>query len=503
VQIVNVVFVLVSIWLSLYSANALVISVLFLLRRRSKGEPTSAEPPVGMDWPEVTVQLPVYNEPHVIRRLIDSIAQLDYPREKLIIQVLDDSSDETISIATEAVDYWSARGVRIHHFRREDRSEYKAGNLRFGMTKSSSEFIAIFDADFIAPPDWLKRTLMPFFGPGGDRVGMVQTRWLHHNETQSALTKAQALLLDMDFGVDKLVRSDHGMIFRFNGAGGIWRRRCIEEVGGWSGDVLSEDADLSYRAQLAGWTFRYLKDVTVSAELPTTMSAFTTQQSRWASGSMQVFRKLFGRILRSRLSPWKKLQAFITMTNFFIYPLIILMVLLALPIAWVNNYELIRIPMLGVGIASLGAPLLIILSEWNLAPGTSWWKRIAWLPFFIMLWTGIAVSLTQAVLIGLLNFRSSFNRTPKTGMEHSGQPHVRLPHYSVRINFATLLELALGFYAMLVVAVNVHFQNGMGALIQVVYALGFSWVAMGTIWEAISHGLQKLRRRAAAPVRSK
>lgn len=485
VELITLAFVVVSIWLSFYTANALFISIIFLynrLIRKKVGRPTDVR--IGV-WPEVTIQLPVYNEPHVIRRLIDSIARLDYPSDRLLIQVLDDSTDETTSYAIERVEYWRSRGINISHYRRDDRSEYKAGNLKFGLSKAKGEFIAIFDADFIAPSDWLKRSLTPFYEKDGERVGLVQTRWIHLNESHSPLTRAQALLMDGDFGLDKQVRSDQGLFLRFNGAAGIWRRRCIEEVGGWNGDVLSEDLDLSYRAQLAGWRFKYLISVGALAELPTTMSAFRIQQARWASGSMQVFRKLFFPIIMSRFSLWKKWQALIHLTSYLIYPLIVAMVLLSLPLALGNTMELIQLPMIGMGIASLGVPIFLALGEWNLYPRQAWWKRFAWFPLLSLLWTGIAVCLTQSVIIGLLNVHSPFHRTPKAGVQGNQQNPIKGHRFSLKLNLNILCEIILCLYALLVVVIDIHYRNWMGAAILGLYAIGFAWVALATLWEML------------------
>jgi cellulose synthase/poly-beta-1,6-N-acetylglucosamine synthase-like glycosyltransferase len=492
VEILTLAFFAVSIWLSFYTANALFISIIFLYNRFS-GKTKSGRRDMRIDsWPDVTVQLPVYNEPHVIRRLIDSVANLDYPAERLTIQVLDDSTDETTSIAAERVGYWQSRGIRMFHYRRNDRSEYKAGNLKFGMSKTESEFIAIFDADFVVPTDWLKCALTPFFEPDGQRVGLVQTRWIHLNESHSPLTRAQALLMDGDFGVDKQVRSDQGLFLRFNGAAGIWRRRCIEETGGWNGEVLSEDLDLSYRAQLAGWRFKYVMSVGAMAELPVTMSAFRIQQARWACGSMQVFRRVFSQIVFARISLWKKWQALIHLTGYLIYPLIILMVLLSLPLAFGDTMKQLQIPMLIVGVAGVGAPIFFALGEWNLYPQQAWWKRFAWFPFLSMLWIGIAVSLTQSVVVGLLNVRSPFHRTPKTGAQDNGARPVKSHRRYVKVNVNTLLEIVFCLYALLVVVIDIQYGNWMGAAILGLYAIGFAWVASAGIWESLSPVLHRL-----------
>ena len=296
-------------------------------RRWPPVAPAADAPEVAL--PHVTVQLPVYNERRVVERLIDAAAALDWPRERLEVQVLDDSSDETSALAAAAVARACAAGVDAVHLRRGSREGYKAGALAAGLAVARGEFIAIFDADFVPPPCTLRR-LMPRFADAG--VGMVQARWGHLNRGRSLLTAAQATLLDAHFLLEHAVRAGRGLFFNFNGTAGIWRRTCIEDAGGWSHATLTEDLDLSYRAQLAGWRFAYAPDVVVPAELPSDMAAFKSQQRRWARGSIQTARRVLPGLWRRDLPLAVKLEAFFHLTANAAYPLLLALGLLLLPV---------------------------------------------------------------------------------------------------------------------------------------------------------------------------
>jgi cellulose synthase/poly-beta-1,6-N-acetylglucosamine synthase-like glycosyltransferase len=491
VEILGWTFFVISMWLMVYGANALLLTLIFLFRRltRTDGDPPSSA--AVRSWPEVTIQLPVYNEPTVVRRLIDSAARMDYPAEKLTIQVLDDSTDDTTRLALEQVDYWKSRGRKISLIHRLVRTEYKAGALKNGMEKERSEFQAVFDADFVPAAGWLKRALQPFLQAGGESIGMVQTRWSHLNEAQSPLTRAQALLLDGHFGIEQRVRSTEGLFFGFNGTAGIWRRRCIEDGGGWRGDTLSEDLDLSYRAQLKGWKFVYLPRVTAPAELPTTMSAFKIQQFRWAKGAMQAVRMDVPRILQAPIGLWRKVQGVLHISGFFVHPLIVLMVLLSLPLAFAGPQALHDVPMAWLSIGALGAPAIFTAAEWSLYPKQGWWKRTLWLPVLIMLGTGVAVSNSKAVISGLLNIRSPFQRTPKQGVPDAKNRRPANPQERVRVDLITWLEIALAAYSLCTAVVDIHFGYWINAVYLLIYAAGFAWVGLATVLEAFSPWLPK------------
>ena len=280
--------------LALYGVHRLVLVVLYA-RHRRRGAP---RPPAPEEWPRVTVQLPLYNELYVARRLIDAVCRLDYPRDRLEIQVLDDSTDETAEIVRAEVARRRAAGFAIHHLRRAERTGFKAGALAAGLERTGGELIAVFDADFVPGPEFLKAAVPYFADP---RVGMVQGRWEHLNRDYSLLTRVQALLLDGHFVIEHAARNRAGCFFNFNGTAGVWRRAAIAAAGGWRHDTLTEDLDLSYRAQLAGWRFVYLPDLSVPAELPVDVGGFKSQQYRWAKGSIQTARKLLGRVLAAPL----------------------------------------------------------------------------------------------------------------------------------------------------------------------------------------------------------
>jgi cellulose synthase/poly-beta-1,6-N-acetylglucosamine synthase-like glycosyltransferase len=477
-------FLFVTIVLTIYGVNALVFTLYFFYKRFTSKTPDTRAEPTRSAWPEVTIQLPIYNERASVRRVIDSAACMDYPLDRLAIQVLDDSTDDTTDLARERVKYWKAQGRKISLVRRPDRSEYKAGNLKHGMALDHSEFLAVFDADFHPAPSWLKRTLEPFFGEDGEKIGMVQTRWLHANEYESPLTRVQAMLLDGHFGIEKCVRSDAGWFSSFNGSAGIWRRRCIESSGGWRGETLSEDLDLSFRAQLNGWTFRYLPRVCAAAELPTTISAFKIQQFRWAKGCMQAMVLHAPRILRAPVSPWKKIQGLIQISGFIIHALMVFLVLLSLPLALAGSPMLSGLPMAILGFGAAGAPLMIAAGVWNLHPERGWWKRLFWMPMLVLLATGVAVSNCKAVITGLLNIRSPFQRTPKPSDAPPRNAPPREMRKTIQLDSIVWWELGLAAYALATVVIDLRHGNLANAVYFLVYSAGFAWVGLSTLLEA-------------------
>jgi cellulose synthase/poly-beta-1,6-N-acetylglucosamine synthase-like glycosyltransferase len=318
----------------------------------------------------------------------------------------------------------------------------------------------------------------------------VQTRWTHANEAQSPLTRAESIMLDGTFGIEHPVRSDEGLFFNFNGTAGIWRRRCIEEAGGWSGGTLSEDLDLSYRAQLKGWTFRYLVDVAAPAELPTTVSAYKIQQYRWAKGSMQVVRVQAPRVLGAPIGPWKKAHGILHMSGFIVHLMMVLIVLLSLPLALAGTQALQGIPIAWLGIGAVGGPFIIGAAAWALYPKQGWWKRIAWMPVSLMLGTGVAVSNSIAVVSGLLNLSSPFHRTPKPS-DDDGGPHRRPLRLRILEDMTTWLELGLAVYTVLAVVLNIEMGMWAQAFYLSIFAAGFSWVALATRVEGIYAWLKR------------
>ena len=380
--------------------------------RRRAPEPPPAQAPA--DWPPVTVQIPLYNERVVAVRLIEAAARLSYPLDRLQIQVLDDSTDETTGLAAAAIRRHRARGVDISLLRRREREGYKAGALATGLRCATGEFIAVLDADFVPWPDFLERTVPRFADP---QVGMVQARWTHLNRDQSLLTSAQAVMLDAHFFVEHLMRMQSGLYFNFNGTAGVWRKQCIEESGGWSHDTLTEDLDLSYRAQLAGWRFVFDASTDVPAELPANMAAVKAQQHRWAKGSIQTARKLLPRILASRLPLRVKLESLVHLTSNAAYPLLLGLTLALLPVlparaaASPGLLDWIQ----GAALACGLGPVVLFLAVGQRVAGLRGWRVVRDVSAALVLLSGLAVNNTRAVLEGLGPQLGQWERTPKTG----------------------------------------------------------------------------------------
>ncbi|UCF19931.1 MAG: glycosyltransferase family 2 protein [Gemmatimonadota bacterium] len=431
-------------------------------------------------WPLVTVQLPVYNERFVIERLIDATCRLDYPRDLLEIQVLDDSDDETVELAGRLVRQHAARGVRIEHLRRPGRSGYKAGALAHGLRRARGEFVLILDADFLPQPDLLRRLLPPF---EDQRVGMVQARWGHLNAERTWLTRAQALLLDGQFMIEHIARSTAGLFFNFNGTAGIWRVSCLRDAGGWQADTLTEDLDLSYRAQMRGWRLAYLPEVIVSGELPQSVRAFKNQQARWSQGAVQAARKLLPTLLRGDWPLRVKLAAAAHLSGHLAAPLTLALTLLVFPAVVVRlrgGQPWSLLVDLFLFIALMG-PLNRYYVETLRARGQRIWPAILlYLPLVMGLGVGISVSNTRSVAAGLVRRGpAEFVRTPKRGAAPRG--------YRARPGWgATVVELALSAYAAL--AVLYALAHGLFATLPflLLFLCGFSAVAAGSLAEARS-----------------
>jgi cellulose synthase/poly-beta-1,6-N-acetylglucosamine synthase-like glycosyltransferase len=400
--------------------------------------------------PRVTVQLPLFNEMNVVERLIGAVARLDYPRDRLQIQVLDDSTDETTLIARRCVEHWRSEGLDIQHVHRTNRDGFKAGALENGLGSATGEFVAVFDADFVPPPDFVRRTVSFFTDP---EVGMVQVRWEHLNRTASALTQVQSILLDGHFVIEHTARNRSGRFFNFNGTAGIWRRETIADAGGWQHDTLTEDLDLSYRAQLAGWKFVFLPEVAAPAEIPADVSAFKAQQHRWAKGSIQTAMKLLPRIFRSDL-PWAvKKEAFFHLTANFAYllmiPLAILMpitVVVRVSQGWV---EVLLLDLPFFAAATLSVCVFYVASQREIQATP--WQRVKYLPFLMALGIGMAVNQSRAVLEALLGHQTGFTRTPKSGGAGKAAAAPRARRYRVAVSLQPFLELTLAAYFTLAV----------------------------------------------------
>jgi cellulose synthase/poly-beta-1,6-N-acetylglucosamine synthase-like glycosyltransferase len=394
--------------------------------------------------PVVTIQLPLYNEMYVADRLIEAVCAIEYPPDRLEIQVLDDSTDETRSIADLAVRRFAAQGYDIKYIHRTNRVGFKAGALEAGLKTARGEFIAIFDADFIPPVEFLTR-LMPYFA--GEKIGMVQARWGHINQDYSLLTKIQSILLDGHFVLEHGGRNRAGRFFNFNGTAGIWRRRAIDDAGGWQHDTLTEDLDLSYRAQLRGWQFVFVSDLIAPAEVPVEMNAFKSQQHRWAKGSIQTCRKLLPQILRAKVPLSVKAEAFFHLTANFNYPLMVVLSVLMFP-AMVIRYNMGWYEMMLIDVPLFFAATFSVCNFYMVCQREihdDWLTRVKYLPFLMSIGIGLSINNTRAVFEALLNKQSDFARTPKYRIEGAADEWIgKKYHQSVAVQ--PLIELALGLY---------------------------------------------------------
>src|SRR5262245_52775069 len=398
--------------LAIYGIHRYHLVYLYLKNKHKVAKPKAQ----FTNLPKVTVQLPIYNEMYVVERLVEAVCRLKYPSELFEIQVLDDSTDGTAEIAAECVARHKAQGFNIHHIHRDNRQGFKAGALENGLRLATGEFVAIFDADFIPNPDFLEDVIHYFTDA---QVGMIQVRWGHINREYSLLTQVESVVLDGHFMIEHGGRHLSGRFFNFNGTAGIWRRQSIETAGGWEHDTLTEDTDLSYRAQMLGWKFLYLPHIVCPAELPVEMNSFKTQQSRWAKGLIQTAIKLLPRIMRSNL-PWKiKVEAFFHLTANISYPLMIALCILLLPAMIVRFNQgwfqmlYIDLPLWLASTASVS--MFYLVSQRELYP--DWRTRLRYLPVLMSVGIGLSVSNSKAVLEALLGIKSSFKRTPKYRIE--------------------------------------------------------------------------------------
>ena len=395
-------------------------------------------------WPKVTIQLPLFNEMYVCERLIDAVCAIEYPRELYEVQVLDDSTDETVAIAQRAVESWRAKGLDIVYLHRENREGFKAGALQAGLATAKGEFVAVFDADFVPDKDFLRKTIHYFSDP---KVGMVQVRWEHLNREFSLLTHAQAVFLDGHFVIEHTARNRSGRFFNFNGTAGIWRRQAIFDGGGWQHDTLTEDLDLSYRTQLAGWKFVYLPEVVSPAEVPVEMNAFKSQQARWAKGSIQTAKKLLPRIFRSDLPFPIKLEAFFHLTANVCYPLMVVLSFL-MPLSMVIRfrhgwYEVLFLDLPFFVAATMSVSSFYMASQKEI--GAPFVERVKYLPFIMALGIGMCLSQSKAVMEGFIGHQSEFTRTPKHGVR-GRETSWSLKRYRGLKSTLPLLEIAFGLY---------------------------------------------------------
>jgi cellulose synthase/poly-beta-1,6-N-acetylglucosamine synthase-like glycosyltransferase len=419
-------------------------------------------PPPVTTWPRVTIQLPIFNERYVIERLVEAVSRFDYPAELLDVQVLDDSTDETQPVARGCVERHAAQGMRITYIHRTNREGYKAGALENGLKTAQGEFVAIFDADFIPEHDFLRRTIPYFLNPdGGDKIGMVQARWTYLNRDYSLLTQVETILLDGHFVVEHGARSRRGTFFNFNGTAGVWRRQAIEDAGGWEHDTLTEDTDLSYRAQLYGWKFLYLPDIECASELPVDMNGFKAQQARWAKGLMQTAKKILPRVLKSN-APWHvKAEAFFHLTANISYPLMVLLSTMLLPAMIVRFYQgwfqmlVIDLPLFLASTCSISSFYLVAQKE--LRPG-SWWRTFLYMPFVMATGIGISVRNAQAVIEAIVGKKSEFARTAKFKIESKKDSFVK-KSYRNKAGWMPYAEVLLGIYFAFTVVYAITNEN--------------------------------------------
>jgi len=449
------------------------------------------------EWPKVTIQLPIFNERYVIERLVESVARFDYPRELIQIQVLDDSTDETQDVALACVERHQALGVPISYHHRTNREGFKAGALTEGMKTATGEFVAIFDADFLPPPDFLRRTLPYFLAPSAltsdaSRVGMVQARWTYLNSHYSALTEIETILLDGHFIIEHGARSRRGTFFNFNGTAGVWRRMAIEDAGGWEHETLTEDTDLSYRAQLRGWKFLYLPEVECVSELPVEMNAFKSQQARWAKGLIQVAKKILPRVFHSN-QPWHvKAEAFFHLTANISYPLMIVLSTMLLPAMIVRFYQgwfqmlVIDLPLFLASTFSISS--FYLAAQRTIRPKT--WKRtILYLPFVMAVGIGLAPRNALAVIEALFGKPSEFVRTPKYRIEGQKDNWAKKA-YRKPSGWLPYIEITLGIYFAATVLYAIQNEN----YATVPFLLLFVWGYLYTGLMSLGQGyLQRLR----------
>jgi len=434
------------------------------------------------ELPTVLIQLPMYNEQYVIDRLIAAVCAMQYPKDKLEIQVLDDSTDESQLVAKEIVDRYAALGNPIVYIHRTNRHGFKAGALDEGLKVSSAEFVAIFDADFVPPEDWIMKVIHHFAEPD---VGMVQTRWGHLNRDYSLLTKVEAILLDAHFVIEHGSRVRTGEFFNFNGTAGMWRKKAIEDGGGWQHDTLTEDTDLSYRSQMAGWRFKYLPEVECPSELPIEMTAFKTQQARWAKGLIQVSIKLLPQIFSSKMSRKRKIESVYHLTANIAYPLMVIMTALLVPSMVCRFYQgwfqmlIIDVPLFGA--STLSIAVFYALSQRELFPKT-WKSSLLYLPMLMAIGIGLTVTNSKAVMEALFGVQSAFVRTPKFAVAKKGEKS-KANKYRKRLKLAPYVEILLGTWFMAAIIYTFMNHNYFTAPFLILFVAGFWYTGFMSIFQ--------------------
>ncbi len=447
-------------------------------------------------WPLLTVQLPVYNEQYVVERLIDAMAALDYPKDRLEIQLLDDSTDETVDLIASKVAYYQSAGLDMQHIRRPDRKGYKAGALAYGLTLAKGEFIAIFDADFLPETNFLKRTVPHFSSPN---IGVVQTRWGHINKDYSLLTRLQAFGLDGHFTIEQGGRSHAGSFINFNGTGGVWRKTCIEDAGGWLDDTLTEDLDLSYRAQMCGWQFTYLENVEVPAELPILMPAIKSQQFRWNKGAAECARKhvgqMFGKHPDRKISWTHRFHALLHLFNSSVFLFLLMAALLSVPMLYITQQDhrygvLLKLGgIFVIGFFSIGLFYWIANKRVRQKSDQMHTLRhfIIYYPLFLTVMMGMSLHNAVAVAEGLLGFKSPFLRTPKFNVSNAKEKRKNNVYAQYKISFMTVFEMLLAAYFAYGIYTGIRLGDFGMLLFHTMLALGFAAVAFYSVVQT-KHG---------------
>ena len=467
-QLVFDLFIISAILITAYTCNFYYL--VFLANKRNSVPKT-----VDLGTPSITIQLPIYNEKYVAKRLVDAVCTLDYPKDQMNIMVLDDSDDDTVDVLEKTVNYYKTQGFQIEHVRRGTRKGYKAGALKYAMQITDTELVAIFDADFIPPPWFLKKAIPHFSKPN---IGLIQCRWGHVNENYSTITQVQALSLDFHFLIEQKAKSNSHLFMNFNGTAGIWKRDCIEDAGGWHTATLVEDLDLSYRAQMKGWKCVFLPDIVVDAELPAQMNAAKRQQFRWAKGSIQCATKLlFDITVKRKVSVEAKIQAFIQLTRHIVYPLMLIQ-FLALPIllaGQVNLYVVSFLPIITFATYLAMGPGAYILIIQNMY-GKSWKSKAKLLPALLVYNAGMSVNNTVAVFDAIFGRKNEFLRTPKYGIINKDDDW-KGKAYNLPFTQTTLLEIFFGVYGTLAIFISIFSNNPVFVPIIAIQTLGFFYIA--------------------------
>ena len=472
-EIVLVVYIMTMLVLLFFASHGIIM--LFYHRKYIENIPQSNS---EIDFLEkVTIQLPLYNEQYVAERLIETVCKIDYPRHLLEIQVLDDSTDETVDIVSNLIIKKKKQGFDILHIRRENRKGFKAGALKEGLKSAKGNLIAIFDADFVPNSDFLKNTLRYFTNP---KIGMVQTRWEHLNEDYSILTRIQALALNGHFVMEQPIRNKAGFFINFNGTGGVWRKECIEDAGNWHDDTITEDLDLSYRAQLNGWKFVYLRDITTPAELPAEMNALKAQQFRWTKGAIETAKKMLPKVWRAKIPLRIKLQSTFHLTNNIVFPFILIAGILNVPLVFIKNsgpYAIFFNFMSVFILAFMSSFLFYLFAQKDVY--SDWRKKIALFPIFMAGSMGFAVNNSRAVFEGLLDRKSEFVRTPKFRIVNKTDSIVTNSSYlsSYGLNSTIMVEIVLALYCSIGVFASIYFMEIAALPFQLMFFLGFASVA--------------------------